>query len=251
MMAGSRDAAPLAENRFMAAHRILEPEWMDQPDLPPPLHRQALGGLARINRWSRSASILWKPIRQLARRHGLRSLSLLDLGSGAGDVTLELWRLARRAGIELRATGCDKSPLAVEQATERALEAGAAEVDFQCLDVLAEPLPGPRDIVVCSLFLHHQTDQQAEQLLANMAGAAQSLVLVNDLLRSRLGYRLAKVATHLLSRSPVVHVDGPRSVAAAFTLEEARLLAERAGLHGCTVSRRWPCRFLLAWSKPR
>ena len=34
----------------------------------------------------------------------------------------------------------------------------------------------------------------------------------------------------VLTRSPIVHVDGPRSVAAAFTVEEVRRLAGQAGL---------------------
>jgi hypothetical protein len=52
-----------------------------------------------------------------------------------------------------------------------------------------------------------------------------------------------------LSRSPVVRHDGPVSVAAAFSLAEARMLAQRAGLYGASLVRRWPCRFLLSWSR--
>jgi hypothetical protein len=38
-------------------------------------------------------------------------------------------------------------------------------------------------------------------------------------------------------------------VEAAFTPDEARALAGRAGLHGVRVFRRWPYRFLLEWSR--
>jgi hypothetical protein len=83
-----------------------------------------------------------------------------------------------------------------------------------------------------------------------MARLATRLVLVNDLVRGPAAYALAWLGTRLLTRSPVVHLDGPRSVAAAFTLREARELAERAGLHGARIDRRWPCRYLLAWRRP-
>ena len=83
-----------------------------------------------------------------------------------------------------------------------------------------------------------------------MGAAARRAVLINDLARSTAGLMLAHVATRLLTRSPVVHVDGPRSVEGAFTAEEARQLAERAGLHGSTVGRRWPFRYLLMWRRP-
>src|SRR5439155_9017041 len=95
------------------------------------------------------------------------------------------------------------------------------------------------DVVMCSLFLHHLSDEQAPVLLRAMADAAGSLVLINDLRRSRLGYTLAWLGCRLLTRSPIVHVDGPRSVAAAFSPEEALRIAERAGLHGATISRHW------------
>ena len=45
---------------------------------------------------------------------------------------------------------------------------------------------------------------------------------------------LALAGCHLLSGSRIVHIDGPISVAAAFTPGEALSLAERAGLQGST-----------------
>jgi hypothetical protein len=83
-----------------------------------------------------------------------------------------------------------------------------------------------------------------------MAETAGRLVLVNDLNRSLTGLVLAHVATRLLTLSSVVHADGPRSVRAAFTPNEVRALAERAGLSGAVVARRWPCRWLLTWRWP-
>jgi hypothetical protein len=53
----------------------------------------------------------------------------------------------------------------------------------------------------------------------------------------------------VLTTSAVVHVDGPRSVEAAFTLEEVRALADQAGLENATLARHWPYRFLLAWRR--
>jgi 2-polyprenyl-3-methyl-5-hydroxy-6-metoxy-1,4-benzoquinol methylase len=233
---------------FLRQRRRL-PEIMDQPGLHPARHALALRGLARINFWSGSAGILWPPLADLARRVPGQPLRVLDLASGAGDVPIRLWHKARRAGVALRMEGRDVSPVAVEHARGRAAQSGA-EVDFSVLDVLREPLPAGYDALTCSLFLHHLDDEQACLLLGKMAGAAGRLVLVNDLARSLTGLALAHVGGRLLTRSDVVHVDGPRSVAAAFTPAEARGLAERAGLVGATVARRWPCRWLLTWERP-
>ena len=48
------------------------------------------------------------------------------------------------------------------------------------------------------------------RLLKGMAAKARCLVIVDDLIRSRLGYAMAWIGTRLLSRSWVVHHDGPR-----------------------------------------
>jgi len=230
------------------ATRQLQAEIMDDPSLDKERHRAALQGLERINWWSGSARILWSPLQALARQVGPGPLRVLDVASGAGDVPIRLWHKARRAGIDLRIEGCDRSPDAVRFADQRARKR-QADVRFFVLDVLADAFPAGYDVVTSSLFLHHLADDQATELLKRMAGAASRLLLVNDLVRNQTGYVLAYVGTRLLSASDVVHTDGPRSVEGAFTVAEAHWLAERAGLVGATVERRWPCRYLLTWRR--
>ena len=71
----------------------------------------------------------------------------------------------------------------------------------------------------------------------------------NDLARSRLGHLLAYFGTRLLTRSYVVHFDGPQSVRSAFNIAEADVMAKAAGLEGAEFSRHWPQRFLLKWKR--
>ncbi len=223
-------------------------EIMDDPGLESSEHERALRGLGRINRLSRSASILWPAIAEEAERSSGRPIRVLDLASGGGDVSIELARRARRRGLSIQIDGGDVSPIAVEYAARSAASAGVP-VRFFRLDALNDPLPEDYNVVTCSLFLHHLAEEQAIRLLGKMAGASRSRVLVNDLLRSPVGYSLARAGCRLLSRSPVVHHDGPASVRSAFRLDEVRDLARRAGLERTRIDRRWPWRFLLSWSR--
>ena len=86
-------------------------------------------------------------------------------------------------------------------------------------------------------------------MLRRLSGAARRAVLVNDLERSAPGLLMAVVGTRALTRSPVVHYDGPWSVAAAFTCREALGLARAAGLKRARVTRCWPWRWLLSWRR--
>lgn len=233
--------------------RHLQTEVMDDPALDAAAHHHALDALALINRISASARILWPAIRGLGRARQTagdsRPIRVLDIATGGGDVPVGLWRLGQRAGVPLEVSGCDFSPVALEHAKATAARAGA-DVSFFPLDLLAAPIPDGFDVITCSLFLHHLNEEQALTVLGKMQAAAGTLALVNDLARGRLGWWAAYIGSRLLTRSPVVHFDGPVSVEGAFTPDEALALAIKAGWDGATVRRKFPFRFLLTWRRP-
>ncbi len=237
--------------------RRVEPEAMDDPALEVGRHLAALRGLARINRVSRAAAALWRAMDPDLRRRassGPASLRsdrqaprVVDLACGGGDVTVALAVKARRAGVALRLTGLDVSGVALDHARRSARAAGV-DIAFERRDVCREPLAGRYDVAISSLFLHHLDEAAAAAVLGRMRDAAD-VVLISDLRRSRTAYAVAWVGTRLLTRSAVVHVDGPQSVAAGWTAAELRALAERAGLRGAAVRRQFPGRLLLQWRR--
>jgi 2-polyprenyl-3-methyl-5-hydroxy-6-metoxy-1,4-benzoquinol methylase len=121
------------------------------------------------------------------------------------------------------------------------------DASFFELDALADRFPDDYDVVMCSLFLHHLEESAAAEFLRKMSAATRHLILVNDLRRTRTGYILAWLGCRLLSRSRIVHTDGPLSVAAAFSIDEAFELANQAGISNAVITRHWPQRFLLTW----
>ena len=216
---------------------------MDDPGLERGLHEEALVALARINRVSLTDRRIFREVVRLARgsTHPVR---VLDVGCGDGDVLIRVGSWARSGGVEVELHGCDISESALDRARERAVARGF-ELDLTRLDVTRDPLPdGPFSLVTCSLFLHHFSDGDAAGLLGRMAAAGRTL-LVQDLRRTRIGFLLAWVGVHGLTRSRVARVDGLRSVRAAFTMQEARALCERAGLADARVVPCWPQRFLI------
>lgn len=220
---------------------------MEDPNLDDASYQYALASLARLNWASGSVGIVWPSIRKLAT-NVRRPLRVLDLATGAGDVPLGLWRRAGRANLAMEIRGIDINRRAVELARQRAAREDAA-VDFEVVDVLADQLPSGFDVVLSSLFLHHLDEEQAVAVLTKMRHAAERMVLVNDLVRSPRGLLLAHLAARLLTTSDVIHIDAPRSVRAAFTLDEVRKLTHHAGFENATVSRRWPYRMLLVWNR--
>ncbi len=225
------------------------PELMDAPDLPSDQHQAALAGLRRVNLFSRSTAILWPSLKRLAADNPTQPLRVLDIASGGGDVIAGLAKKAHRNGLDLQIDGCDISQTAIEYAREFTERNSPLNHQFFCINALQEGLPEDYDIVMCSLFLHHLEEPDAIKLLTQMSTAARRAVLVNDLRRTRFGYALAVVGCRLLTRSPIVHVDGPLSVRAAWSDEEVRDLADRSGMKSIELTHHWPERFLLSWRK--
>ena len=222
-------------------------EEMDKPDIAPEALEGALRALVRINALGNGAGLFWPALYRLLRESRANTpLRVLDVGCGGGDLSRRLERRARRAGYAMQVDGCDINPVAVAMAQRDSAAAGCSGEFFVC-DAVHGDLPGEYDVIFSSLFLHHLQDDEAAEVLRKSANGAQRLLLVSDLIRSRFGLFLVYLATRTLTRSPVVHVDGVTSLRAAFTMPEVLRLAERAGLSGSRIDRRWPERFLLSW----
>lgn len=228
------------------AERRREPEVMDDPRLDATRHVAALDALGRINRVSgTSGRVLREVLRTARRRPG--PVRILDVACGDGRVLAQVSASAGRRGIRVDAHGCDLSDTALSRAAEVAASMGS-EMTLSRVDVTREPLPGSFDLVVCSLFLHHLSDEDAVGLMVAMRRAGD-VVLLQDLRRTRLGLVLAWTGVRLLTRSDVARVDGPRSVRAAFTLNEVRRLSARAGMSDVRIRPSWPQRFTLRWER--
>ena len=229
-------------------NRDRQPEVMDQPGLDPREHAKALMGLRRINAISRCSAGLFRPIEALAITQPAKPLRVLELACGGGDTAIDLALMAKRKGLSLDIHACDLNPEAVAIAQTNAVRRQAALTVFTA-DALAKPTDhNSFDVVYCTLFAHHLDELDVVRLLEVMALRSRKLVLVDDLIRSRLGFALAWIGTRLLSRSWVVHTDGPLSVRAALQPDEMKSIAMQAGLNDAQIKRSWPERYLLSWA---
>ena len=61
---------------------------------------------------------------------------------------------------------------------------------------------GSYDLVLCSAFLHHFSDQEISELLKNWVSGSTAGVVISDLHRNLLAYLGIRFLTGLLSRSP-------------------------------------------------
>jgi hypothetical protein len=236
---------------------------MDRPGISFPEHQLALKGLARLNRASGVHQKVWRELLLgMAAKPQTGPVRLLDIATGGADLPIHLFHQAREAGMDLRILAVDRAEGALRHAMASCAASGvpAALADdfpllpgihFRVADALASPPSLPAaDWVTSSLFLHHLTNDQALNLLVGLSGLTRRGLVIADLSRGWLNNLLVTLGSHLLSRSPLVHNDGPASIRAAFTAGEACELAECAGLHGAEVRSAFPGMWLMRWEKP-
>jgi SAM-dependent methyltransferase len=203
-------------------------EAMDGRDLDPVLLADDLRNLEVLNRFFGGRSVVARRLRGFLRAlpAGER-VSILDVGSGAGDLCREVVRMCREERRPVRLWSLDAHPQI--QAFAREQCAGWPEIRFIRGDGTRLPLrDNSVDVALCTLALHHFTEAAAAKVLAEMRRVARRLVLVSDLARSRSALAAVWFATRFMA-NPMTRFDGPVSVARAFTAAELRELARRAG----------------------
>lgn len=205
-------------------------ELMDRPlDAPDELAHN-LADIAFANRWFGGVA----PIRREVRRSAARTI--LDVGSGSGDVPLALVRDGRRRGVEVRATCLDRSAAMLEIARRHC--AGEERVSFVCAE--GERLPfgdAAFDVVTCTLALHHFEPPAARELLRELRRVARLTPIVGDLVRSQLAFAVTWLYARTTTRNRLTRHDAPLSVRRAYEPAEALALARDAGWRAPSVRR--------------
>jgi SAM-dependent methyltransferase len=219
-------------------------EILDDPAVDPRLVRRSLADVARSNRLFGGTRAVVAELHQTLGTlpAGTTRLTLLDVGTGAGDIPRSAERAARRRGVELATIGLDASEtLAI--ATRPSLTAGIRG------DALALPV-GTRavDIAICSQTLHHFPDAEALGVIRELDRVARVRVIISDIRRSWMAAGGIWMASFPLRFHPVSRHDGVVSVMRGFTPGELSELVAAAIGRRPAVRRRIGFRVTASWT---
>ncbi|UCF21289.1 MAG: methyltransferase domain-containing protein [Gemmatimonadota bacterium] len=226
---------------------------VDQPAPDPILLAESLGDLVWLNRYLGGTATITHQIGRLIDGERLGRLRVLDVGAGGGDILVSLGRWLGRRGVDLEGVGLDSGRETVLIADSWIRETRfAGSIGVVCGDARSLPFPDRHfDVTVSSTFLHHLGREDAERALREMARVSDLGVVVSDLRRGHLGYLAAwSLANTVWRRHPYTRHDAQASMRAAFTMGEARRLAEAAGLQAEVEAQLW-FRWAMRWRRPR
>lgn len=235
---------------FWLPPRSSQQEWLDAEDLAGPDLGENLQDLRWLNRYLGSHWIARTAVHRLWRAAGSpRQWSLLDVGTGVGDIPEVVLRWGQQHGVEVSSVALDnhRGVLQCRQTSpSQTLPIAFVQGDGLCLPFQ----PRTFDVVVCSTMLHHLEWHEGIILLREMARLARHGIVVNDLVRGRVHYLAARLFLPLVTRNRLTRHDGPLSVLRAYSVDEVRTMAGLAGLAQVRVRMMCGYRLLLMATMP-
>lgn len=203
---------------------------------------RSLADVARANALFGGTRAVVAEVDEVLRQLPARRITLLDIGTGVGDIPARVRDIAARSGVEVITYG-------VEHREQLASVARSSQVAMVCADARALPFAnGSVDIVMCSQLLHHFEPAEAMVLLREMNRVARHRVIVSDLRRSWLAAAGIWLASFPLRFHPFSRHDGVVSVLRGFTRAELGELVHAAVQRAPTVHDRLGFRTTAAWS---
>lgn len=190
---------------------------------------------------SRAVEAELEPALDELARLGTTSATLLDVGTGLGDIPRRARTGAMRKGIALRVVGLDGSEV---------LAHAACGSDLPCVCGDARDLPferGAVDFVLCSQLLHHFDCDDAARVLRELDRVARFRVIIGELRRSWLAAAGIWIASFPLAFHPVSRHDGVVSVMRGFTRQELGTVVRQAVGVEPHVRRRLGYRLTASW----
>ena len=228
-------------------------ELLDDPRADPELVRRELRDIARLNALFGGTRAVVEALEPFFRRSCNvqrvtcdEQWTLLDVGTGLGDIPRAAAAAARRHGITLRLVGIELNRTAARLA--RGAEGNGAPLAVALADGGVLPLgPHSVDVIVASQVLHHLPRAVAVRWIAGFDRVARRAVVLADLRRSRVAMAGVWAASVGLGMSGVTRHDAVVSLKRGYTKQEFDEMLRDAGVRAAARYRPG-ARIVAAWS---
>jgi 2-polyprenyl-3-methyl-5-hydroxy-6-metoxy-1,4-benzoquinol methylase len=208
--------------------RSFDPAVLELMDRPQPISAELerdLQRLRQLNRWFGSYRLVSDFIRDWIKP-GVR-MRIVDLATGSGDIPRLIIDYVRKIDAQVEIDAVDQQAATLQIATT--LSAGYPEISYYEANILEWKGSQDYDIALCSLVLHHFSDEDAVTVFRQCRELSKRFVLVSDLRRGLLLQVGVHVLTAVIFREPMTRFDARLSAQRAFSFAEMRQLAIQAG----------------------
>lgn len=229
--------------------RTTAPEIMDDFTMKGEALRHSLDEIASINRFLGGNSITLKGVKNLLSRiPKTETIVIVDLGCGNGDMLRMLSEFGNHHRWDFKLIGIDANDYTIGYARKLSvLYPNISYIREDIFDASFEKLE--YDIALCTLTLHHFDDKHLLHLLQILKNKASIGIVINDLHRNALAYRLFQLVGFVFRLEAMSKNDGLVSILRGFKKEELDGFAKKLNISNYTIHWKWAFRYQWIISK--
>ena len=224
-------------------YRSKETEIMDDFGMEGIVLQEALDKIAKINQLLGGNKLTLNGVKKLiATVPKDRTITILDAGCGNGDMLRELAFFGKKYNYNFQLIGIDANEFTIAHAKN--LSNNFNNIKYYCEDIFKDTFNSQNyDIVLCTLTLHHFNDEEIQNLLKLFYNNTKIGIVINDLQRSALAYRLFQLICFVFQLNYMTKNDGLVSILRGFKKEELEKYSKKNNFNKYTVHWKWAFRY--------
>ena len=230
-------------------YRTDEPEIMDDFAMEGEILRDALDKIAKINQLLGGNKLTLEGVKDLLPADAKdREIVIVDIGCGNGDMLRTLAEFGSEKNIKFKLLGIDANKFTISHAIK--LSEKYKNISYSCQDIFDEEFREVKyDIVLCTLTLHHFKDDEIVDLLQTFYSNASIGIVINDLQRSAIAYRLFQALCFVFNLNDMSREDGLTSILRGFKKEELVTFSKKLNFTHYKIHWKWAFRYQWIISK--
>lgn len=222
---------------------------MDDFALEGEVLRDALDKIASINQLLGGNLLTLRSVSKLIYllpKH--TEITIVDVGCGNGDMLRALADYGLKNNYNFRLIGIDANHFTINHAQK--LSEKHTNISFRCEDIFNKPFEELKyDIVLCTLTLHHFKNKEIIQLMAIFYANSKIGIVINDLHRSALAYRLFQGLCFVFQLNSMSREDGLTSILRGFKKADLIVFSKKLKFPNYTIHWKWAFRYQWIISK--
>lgn len=203
----------------------------------------ALDDIARINQLLGGNSVTLDGVQHLIKDLPKdQTITIMDFGCGSGDMLRMLSKFGAENNLKFQLIGIDANEATIRHAEK-------CSIDFENITYLSEDIflydfsKYKIDIALITLTLHHFKDDEILKILRVILNLVQKGIVVNDLQRSKLAYRLFQMIIFIFRLEKMTANDGLISILRGFKKEDLQNYSKDLGLKKYSINWKWAFRY--------
>ena len=218
-------------------------EIMDDFAMEGEMLREALDKIAKINQLLGGNKLTLQGVKSLIfKENSSKEIVIVDIGCGNGDMLRTLADYAKENNLNLKLIGIDANPFTINHAQELSLH--YPNIRYRCEDIFDAKFKTLKyDIVLCTLTLHHFKDDEIVLLMDVFFKNASIGIVINDLERSAIAYRLFQGLCFVFQLNTMSRKDGLVSILRGFKKQELETFSKKLNLNKYTIDWKWAFRY--------